>query len=116
MDHKLDDSFFPRNLESSAWDHRKRGRKPLFWKYIKHSACHFIVNTILEFAIRVDSKIEWCIITSSKHSAVWDGDATIMDFNYFGMGVPVETAWESLHCEGHYVLPPGVHVKLGYSE
>jgi len=34
------------------------------------------------------------IITSGKHSTVWDGEDTIFDTNFLAMGVPVEKCWE----------------------
>src|SRR5215470_4114609 len=45
---------YPREFESCDWDIGHRGRHPHFWKYVKHSACHWLVNFALELAQLVE--------------------------------------------------------------
>ena len=40
---------------------------------MKHAACHWLVNFALELAQLVEPDRKWRIITSDKHSTVWDG-------------------------------------------
>jgi hypothetical protein len=58
-----------------GWDHR--GRRPRFWAYTFHRACHWLVNFNLELAMRVEPSRTWRILTSDKHSTVWDGKETL---------------------------------------
>jgi len=81
---------FPQEFESCFWwlDDPRPGRKPAFWRYTKHSACHWLVNFNLRLAMLVRPKRKWHIITSDEHSTVWDGEDTLFEFNYLAMGIP----------------------------
>jgi len=69
----------PANFESCDWNLFHRGRKPAFWQYVKHAACHWLVNCTLRLATLVKPNQPWRIITSEKHSTVWDGGCTLFD-------------------------------------
>ena len=46
----------PHQFESCGWWLDHRGLKPAYWWYVKHSACHWLVNHGLELARRVRPK------------------------------------------------------------
>jgi hypothetical protein len=77
----------PFNFESCDWYIDYRGRRPAFWSYVKHSACHWLVNFNLRLAMLVEPKKQWRIIRSKGHSSVWDGDDTLFDFNFQAFGI-----------------------------
>lgn len=79
---------FPREFESCDWCWDHRGPEPRFWRYVKHPACHWLVNFNLRLAQLVEPGREWRILTSDKHSTVWDGDRTLFDLNFLALGVP----------------------------
>lgn len=37
------DGHYPRDFETCHWDDSHRGRKPEWWRYVKHAACHWTV-------------------------------------------------------------------------
>src|SRR5215470_13332060 len=71
---------YPREFESCDWDIGHRGRRPQFGNYVKHSACHWLVNFSLELAQPVEPDRKWRIITSDQHSTVWDGGDRLVAF------------------------------------
>jgi hypothetical protein len=77
----------PSEFESCDWDCDHRGRRPAFWQYVKHSACHWLVNFSLRLAMLVKPERPWRIIKSQKHSTVWDGNDTLFDFNFQAFGI-----------------------------
>jgi hypothetical protein len=77
----------PAEFESCDWAREHRGRRPAFWQYTKHSACHWLVNFNLRLAMLALPERPWRIITSPKHSTVWDGNDTIFEFNLQAFGV-----------------------------
>lgn len=86
--------MYPRDFETCDWDVFRKGRKPEFFKYVKHAACHWLVNWNLRLAMLVEPDIEWRILTSNFHSTVWDGKETIFDCNFLAMGVDPMKAFE----------------------
>jgi hypothetical protein len=84
----------------------RRGRPPAFWDYAIHASCHWIVNFELRLAELVEPKRPWRIVTSQKHSTVWDGAETLFDANFLALGVDPDEAW-SLANEG------GCELKVG---
>jgi hypothetical protein len=83
----------PYQFENCEWDWDHRGPRPRYWAYVKHAACHFLVNFNLRLATLAESKRPWRIITSDKHSSVWDGDATLFDMNFSALGIPPAEAF-----------------------
>lgn len=84
----------PAAYESCDWQFSKKGRHPEYWNYVKHSACHWLVNFNLEIAKIVEPNKEWRIVTSQKHSTVWDGEETLFDFNFSAFGIDPDEAFE----------------------
>ncbi len=56
----------PTDVESCDWRYSepKRGRQPEYWDYVKHAACHWLVNFNLKLAELMEPKRKWRIITS----------------------------------------------------
>jgi len=65
---------YPFDFESCDWWLDHRGKIPRYWKYVKHAACHWLVNFAYTLAELAEPQMPWRIITSDKHSTVWDGD------------------------------------------
>ena len=72
---------YPDQFESCDWRWSVRGKHPRYFQYVKHGACHWLVNFNLTLAQLVEPKKEWRIITSRIHSTVWDGEHTLFDLN-----------------------------------
>jgi hypothetical protein len=104
---------FPFDFESCDWWLDHRGPQPRFWRYVKHSACHWLVNFNLRLAQLVEPDRPWRIITSENHSTVWDGDQTLFDFNLLAFGVPPDECF-ALANEEH--LPPGQELEVHMAE
>jgi hypothetical protein len=104
---------YPHEFESCDWWIFHRGPMPRFWKYVKHSACHWLVNFNLRLAQLVEPEREWRIVTSEKHSTVWDGDQTLFDFNFLAMGVAPDECFALADVEH---LPPGKELKIHFAE
>jgi hypothetical protein len=102
----------PCEFESCDWDWEHRGRRPAFWNYVKHSACHWLVNFNLRLATLVKPKRQWRIITSEDHSTVWDGNDTLFDFNFQAFGIdPIECALLAFE----NVLEPGEYAQVEFA-
>ena len=84
------DGHYPFDFETCDWHLERKGRPPEWHRYVKHAACHWVVNTALRMAMLVEPKRPWRIITSDEHSTVWDGDATLFDFNFQALGITAE--------------------------
>jgi hypothetical protein len=85
---------FPRDIETCDWEWGIKGRHPEYFNYVKHSACHWLVNFNLELAKLVEPKRQWRILTSDSHSTVWDGKDTLFDFNFSALQVNPNDAFK----------------------
>ena len=105
----------PHQFESCDWwIHNRRGPMPRFWHYVKHGACHWLVNFNLELAQRTSPKREWRILTSDKHSTVWDGGDTLFDLNFIALGVSPEECFDlATWGDDWEELWPGEHREVG---
>lgn len=83
----------PHEFESCDWWCDHKGRMPEYWNYVKHAACHWLVNFNLVLAQLVEPEKKWRIVTSQKHSTVWDGENTLFDFNFSALGVDPKEAF-----------------------
>lgn len=86
--------MIPFDFESCDWHCERRGKRPEFWNYVKHAACHWVVNFNLELAKLAEPNKQWRIITSNLHSTVWDGEETLFDFNFSALQVDPNEAFE----------------------
>lgn len=96
----------PHEFESCDWWIDHRGRMPEYWNYVKHSACHWLVNFNRRLATLAEPKREWCIVSSQDHSTVWDGHDTLFDMNFTALQVDPDEAWTLATTNGR-ILPPG---------
>jgi hypothetical protein len=78
---KFEPSMVPRQFESCDRDMSIPGRRPRFWAFVKHSACHWLCGFTLKLAMLVAPDRPWRIITSDEHSTCWDGKDLLFDFN-----------------------------------
>jgi hypothetical protein len=99
----------PRDFESCDWGNGRRGRRPAFWQYTKHGACHWLANFNLRLAMLTKPKRLWRIVTSQLHSTVWDGDATLFEFNFLAFGISSDECFRMAN-ERH--LAPGEYLKV----
>lgn len=106
---RFEKGMYPRYFESCDWDMLRRGRRPEFWKYVKHAACHWLVNFNLELAKLVEPQRQWRILTSDKHSTVWDGKDTLFDFNFTALEVDPDEAFEMANKKQ---LKPGQRMRV----
>ena len=90
----------PAEVDSCDWrfldgeGNLRRGRAPAFWDYAVHGGCHWVVNFNLRLAELVEPKRPWRIVTTQKHSTVFDGSETLFDINFLALGVDPDEAWE----------------------
>jgi hypothetical protein len=105
----------PSGFEIGDWREtcNRKGRHPAYWDYVCARACHWLVNFNLMLAMRVEPKNPWRIITSEKHSTVWDGRSLLFDLNFHANGV---TALECFQLADDTRLRPGVFRKTNSPE
>jgi hypothetical protein len=84
----------PADFENCDWKLDRRGRQPRFWQYVKHAACHWLVNFNLKLAEAVEPTKEWRILTSDLHSTVFDGVDTLFDMNFLALGVSPQDSYK----------------------
>jgi hypothetical protein len=77
----------PAEFESCDWRFGRSGRHPKYWSYVKHAACHWLVNFNLEVAKIVEPEKNWRILTGACHSTVWDGEQTLFDMNFSALDI-----------------------------
>lgn len=83
---------------------------PAYWHYVKHAACHYLVNFNLELAQCVLPTEPWRIVTSQQHSTVWNGADLLFDFNFQALGIPADEAFAMARAAGEE-LRPGQHLR-----
>jgi hypothetical protein len=105
----------PHEFESCDWWMEHRGRMPSYWQYVKHAACHWLVNFNLELAQLTLPKETWRIISSQAHSTVYNGEGMLVDFNFCALGIPAKDAYRLARTDGE-ILKPGKHIKVHYAE
>jgi hypothetical protein len=104
---------YPENIESCDWRIGRRGRPPRYRKYVKHGACHWIVNFCLRLAGLAEPSKQWRILTSDEHSTVWDGQKTLFEFNYLALGISAEECFARANEEE---LLPGEYMVCHFDE
>jgi hypothetical protein len=108
---------YPRSFENCDWDWEHRGREPGYWRYVKHSACHWLVNSNLRLATLVLPDRQWRIVTSQRHSTVWDGDDTLFDFNGQALFKNADEAFEeAFEHVSVQQLKPGRYMTTHFAE
>lgn len=77
----------PHEFENCDWWIDHHGTLPRYWAYTLHGACHWLVNFNLRLAMLAEPTQPWRILTSAKHSTVWDGANMLFDFNFLAMKI-----------------------------
>lgn len=85
---------YPWEYGCSDWRDGHRGTTPRYWKYVLHGACHWLVNFNLKLAQLTEPERPWRIIGSEKHSTVFDGSDTILDFNFLAFEIDPKECFE----------------------
>ncbi len=104
---------FPADFEGSDWMCERRGRPPAYWQFVKHGACHWLVNAYLKLAELSEPKRMWRILTAPTHNTVWDGGLTLFDMNLCAFQVPPQEAF-ALACGRE--LKPGKQLTVHLAE
>jgi hypothetical protein len=69
-----------------------------------------VVNFNLRLAQLAAPEKPWQIVTSLKHSTVWDGDQTLFNMNFLAFGIGADEAFRLANEEQ---LPPGQERECG---
>jgi hypothetical protein len=101
---------FPDQFESCDWRPYRPGRYPAYWRYVKHGACHWLVNFNLKLATLVEPARKWRILTSDYHSTVWDDHETLFDFNFSALGISPKECFLRARCA--YELAPRQQLRV----
>lgn len=91
------------------WEAKRKGRHPAFWDYACYRACHWVADMCLFVAISSEPGFPWRIISSEKHTVVWNGlleFPILFDINFSAMGVPAKESWALAHGKGSKTLDP----------
>ena len=104
---------FPRDYESCDWEIWHRGRPARYFSFVKHAACHWLVNFNLRLAGLAEPRRPWRILTSDRHSTVWDGERTLLELNFKAFGVPPQECYELANVRE---LPVGKYRRCGLAE
>jgi len=102
----------PAHFESCDWSLDHHPPHPRYWGYVKHAACHWLVNFSLRLATLAEPVRPWRIITSDRHSTVWDGKRTLFDFNFLALGISPTACFEMAN---ERELAPGKALKVHYA-
>jgi len=109
---EFDPEEFPAMYADDGWRFGKKGRPAQYWDWIKPGACHWLVNFYLRLAILTEPSRKWRIVSSQKHSTVWDGDVTIFDPNYLALRVTAQETYRRARHRG-VVLDIGEYLDVG---
>ena len=90
------------------------GRKPKYWDWVCHGACHWVNNVGMLVASFALPKYDWRIVQSDLHTTVWDGKDTLFDLNFLALGVSPEDAWELAAEQPDSIIQPINLVPLHY--
>jgi hypothetical protein len=112
---KFEPGMIPREFESCDWDMSIPGRRPRFWMFVKHAACHWLCGFTLKLAMLVEPSKPWRIITSDEHSTVWDRGEVLFDFNYNAMKICPDDCFKAAR-HGANAEEPGEYLELNFAE
>lgn len=99
---------FPSDCDSCDWRWDLKRKHPAYFDFVCHSACHWLVDMCLFVAKAAHPEVPWRIVSSNKHSTVWNGDKenpVLFDANFLALDVAPKVAWQ-LAIKGR-VLKPG---------
>ena len=96
-----DPDKWPRDYETCDWDVNRFQEEHEYWKLIKHSACHWLVNTSLLLVQRACPERGWRICTAPLHSTIWDGNKTLFDLTFCALGLGAIDAFACATFDGN---------------
>jgi len=91
---ELRQGALPCEFDACDWRWQHRGPRPRFWRYVCSDLCHWLVDFNLRLASLIEPAAPWRILSSQRHSTVWDGDETLFDLNYLAFDVPPDECFE----------------------
>lgn len=84
----------PSDFDFCDWRYGKPGRKPAYWDFACHGACHWLAPLNIWVAMQTEPNTPWQIVRSEVHSTVWDGKDRLWDLNYLARDIPANEAWQ----------------------
>ena len=100
---------WPATFDGCSWRDgtTRRGRYPGYWRFVCHSACHWVANLNLYVATKAEPDRDWKIISSDLHSTVWDvATKTLWETNFLAFGISArETYKMATHGEAFDLHP-----------
>ena len=87
----------PWDYESCDWMcyYDKPGRKPGYFQWVRHSACHWIVNANYLVITELEPNHPWQIVESDFHSTCVDVSRGLMfDTNFLALGISAEECYQ----------------------
>lgn len=106
----------PSEFDSCDWRCDRRGRRPQFWLFVCHSACHWLVDLGLFVACSAWPQQPWRILSGRKHSTVWNGDCRkplLFDANFLALEVDpreaLQLAWNGRKLPARKYLKSYLH-------
>jgi len=69
-------------------------RRPAYWDFVYHSACHWLLKLNIWFVTLVEPERDWRVLTSPLHSILWDGGSALFELNFLALRVSATEAWE----------------------
>ena len=81
---------WPSTFDCNDWrcGTTRRGRHPGYWRFVCHSACHWVANLNLYVATKAEPDRDWQIISSDLHSTVWDAATkNLWETNFMAFGI-----------------------------
>lgn len=73
----------------------KRGPQPAYFDYVRHGACHYMVDFYWHVANRALPEYDWIVVSSDTHSTVWAvGTDILFDPQFLALGIDADEAWE----------------------
>jgi len=85
------------------------GPVPHFFDFVCLRACHWLVDVNAWVATKVEPGRAWQVLTSDRHSTLWDGRRTLFDLNYVALGISVAECWALAAGRYHSRIVPLAH-------
>ena len=102
---------WPDSFDSCDWRYNsgRRGRAPAYWRFVCHSACHWVANLNLYVATKAEPGRDWQIISSDLHSTAWGAATkTLWETNYMAFGISARETWRNATAYPAFAFHPWV--------
>ena len=93
-----DPLWLPEDVDSCDWRwSASQGRPPLFWQYVCHSACHWMVEANIQVAKQLFPDLDWIVVSGNLHSTVVAPEEKLcFDLQYVALQVSLKGGFEML--------------------